>query len=117
MGLVQATLDAGEVDQTTGRGLSVRLKGRRDHPLLVRRSEIREPNRGAALLLVRAQVPVQGGMREPVQAEATRRKVYDMLSAEKMTVQGFHYPFPSVAHVEKTATGYQEIPMLWNPVL
>jgi glyoxylase-like metal-dependent hydrolase (beta-lactamase superfamily II) len=54
---------------------------------------------------------------EPVQAEATRRKVYDMLSAEKMMVQGFHYPFPSVAHVEKTASGYQEIPMPWNPVL
>jgi glyoxylase-like metal-dependent hydrolase (beta-lactamase superfamily II) len=54
---------------------------------------------------------------EPVQAEATRRKVYDMLSAEKMMVQGFHYPFPSVAHVEKTATGYLEIPMQWNPVL
>jgi len=54
---------------------------------------------------------------EPVQAEATRRKVYDMLSAEKMMVQGFHYPFPSVAHVEKTATGYLEIPMPWNPVL
>ena len=54
---------------------------------------------------------------EPVQAEATRRKVYDMLSAEKIMVQGFHYPFPSVAHVEKTATGYLEIPMPWNPVL
>jgi len=54
---------------------------------------------------------------EPVLAEATRRKVYDMLSAEKMMVQGFHYPFPSVAHVEKTATGYLEIPMPWNPVL
>jgi len=54
---------------------------------------------------------------EPIAAEATRRKVYDMLSAEKMMVQGFHYPFPSVAHVEKTATGYQEIPMPWNPVL
>ena len=27
-------------------------------------------------------------------AEATRRKVYDMLAAEKMMVQGFHYPFP-----------------------
>ena len=52
---------------------------------------------------------------EPVQAEATRRKVYDMLSAERMTVQGFHYPFPSVAHVEKTATGYREIPLPWNP--
>jgi glyoxylase-like metal-dependent hydrolase (beta-lactamase superfamily II) len=54
---------------------------------------------------------------EPIQAEATRRKVYDMLAAEKMTVQGFHYPFPSVAHIEKTATGYQEIPILWNPIL
>jgi hypothetical protein len=50
-------------------------------------------------------------------AEATRRKVYDMLSAETMLVQGFHYPFPSVAHVEKTATGYREIPMPWSPVI
>ncbi len=54
---------------------------------------------------------------EPVQAEATRRKVYDMLAAEKMQVQGFHYPFPALAHVEKTATGYQEIPAAWNPVI
>jgi hypothetical protein len=28
---------------------------------------------------------------------------------------GFHYPFPSVAHVEKTATGYREMPLPWNP--
>ena len=34
---------------------------------------------------------------DPVMAEATRRKVYDMLVADKMMVQGFHYPFPSVA--------------------
>jgi glyoxylase-like metal-dependent hydrolase (beta-lactamase superfamily II) len=54
---------------------------------------------------------------DPVAAEATRRKVYDMLAAEKMTVQGFHYPFPSVAHVEKTADGYREIPVAWSPVL
>jgi glyoxylase-like metal-dependent hydrolase (beta-lactamase superfamily II) len=54
---------------------------------------------------------------DPAMAEATRRKVYDMLSAEKMLVQGFHYPFPSVAHVEKTATGYREIPMPWSPVI
>ena len=52
---------------------------------------------------------------DPVMAEGTRRKVYDMLSAERMTVQGFHYPFPSVAHVEKTASGYREIPLPWNP--
>jgi glyoxylase-like metal-dependent hydrolase (beta-lactamase superfamily II) len=54
---------------------------------------------------------------DPIMAEATRRKVYDMLSAEKMMVQGFHYPFPALAHVEKTATGYQEIPVAWNPVI
>src|SRR3954469_12080608 len=34
-------------------------------------------------------------------AETTRRKVYDMLVAEKMMMQGFHYPFPSVAYIDK----------------
>jgi glyoxylase-like metal-dependent hydrolase (beta-lactamase superfamily II) len=50
-------------------------------------------------------------------AEATRRKVYDMLVADKMRVQGFHYPFPSLAHVEKVGTGYREIPVVWNPTI
>ena len=54
---------------------------------------------------------------DPMQAEAARRKVYDMLAAEKMLVQGFHYPFPSLAHVEKTATGYREIPVAWDPTI
>jgi glyoxylase-like metal-dependent hydrolase (beta-lactamase superfamily II) len=50
-------------------------------------------------------------------AEETRRKVYDMVSAEKMLVQGFHYPFPGLAHLEKTADGYREVPAPWSPVL
>ncbi len=50
-------------------------------------------------------------------AEATRRKVYDMLVADKMMVQGFHYPFPSVAYVEKAGSGYREIPVMWNSSL
>ena len=50
-------------------------------------------------------------------AETTRRKVYDMLVADKMQVQGFHYPFPSLAHVEKYGTGYREIPVIWNPAI
>jgi glyoxylase-like metal-dependent hydrolase (beta-lactamase superfamily II) len=54
---------------------------------------------------------------DPVKAEETRRKVYDMLVAEKMLVQGFHYPFPSLAYVEKTGTGYREIPVPWNPTI
>lgn len=51
---------------------------------------------------------------DPVMAEATRRKVYDMLVAEKMLVQGFHYPFPALAHVERTANGYREVLVPWN---
>jgi len=54
---------------------------------------------------------------DPVMAQATRRKVYDMLAAEKMRVQGFHYPFPSLAHVEKAGEGYREIPVVWNPTI
>ncbi len=50
-------------------------------------------------------------------AEETRRKVYDMLVAEKMLVQGFHYPFPAVAYIEKTPAGYREVPVPWNPTI
>ena len=48
-------------------------------------------------------------------AEATRRKVYDMLAADKLMVQGFHYPFPARAYIEKTASGYHETMVAWNP--
>jgi len=50
-------------------------------------------------------------------AEETRRKVYDMLVAEKMMVQGFHYPFPALAYIEKSGSGYREIPVPWNPTI
>jgi glyoxylase-like metal-dependent hydrolase (beta-lactamase superfamily II) len=54
---------------------------------------------------------------EPIEAEATRRKVYDMLVAEKMLVQGFHYPFPALGHVEKFGTGYREVLVQWNSTI
>jgi glyoxylase-like metal-dependent hydrolase (beta-lactamase superfamily II) len=50
-------------------------------------------------------------------AEATRRKVYDMLAAERMMVQAFHYPFPALAHIEKTSTGYRETMVPWSSTL
>ncbi len=50
-------------------------------------------------------------------AEATRRKFYDMLVAEKMMVQGFHYPFPSLGHIEKAGTGYRVVPVPWSPTI
>lgn len=50
---------------------------------------------------------------DPVQAEATRRKVYDMLASERMRVQGFHYPFPANGFVEKHDGGYRVVPAPW----
>jgi glyoxylase-like metal-dependent hydrolase (beta-lactamase superfamily II) len=50
-------------------------------------------------------------------AEATRRKVYDMLATDKVMVQGFHYPFPALAYIEKSGSGYREIPVPWNPTI
>ena len=54
---------------------------------------------------------------DPPAAEATRRKTYDMLASEKMMVQGFHYPFPAHAYIEKTANGYRETMVPWNSAI
>ena len=50
-------------------------------------------------------------------AEKTRRRVYDMVSAEKLQVQGFHYPFPGLGNVEKDGSGYRVVPAPWNPTI
>lgn len=50
-------------------------------------------------------------------AETTRRKVYDMLAAEKMRVQGYHYPFPSNGYVRKEGDGYRLVVAPWSPVI
>jgi glyoxylase-like metal-dependent hydrolase (beta-lactamase superfamily II) len=50
-------------------------------------------------------------------AETTRRKVYDMLAADRMMVQGFHYPFPAHAYIEKSGDGYREVMVPWNAAI
>ena len=47
---------------------------------------------------------------DPVQAAATRRRVYDMLAAEKLPVQAYHHPFPGLGRVEKAGNGYRVVP-------
>ena len=44
---------------------------------------------------------------DPPKAAATRRKVYDMLVTEKLPVQGYHFPFPALARIEKQGGGYR----------
>ena len=54
---------------------------------------------------------------DPDVAQATRHKFYDMAVAEKATVVGFHFTFPSIGHVEKDGAKYRLIPIAWSPVI
>ncbi len=72
---------------------------------------------GPALLFVRnPDYQVFFDMDGPL-AVQTRRKLYDQLVADKMMVQGFHLPFPSVGYMEKEGNGYRFVPRPWNPVI
>jgi glyoxylase-like metal-dependent hydrolase (beta-lactamase superfamily II) len=54
---------------------------------------------------------------DKAQAVETRKKLYDMAAAEKMIVQGYHFPFPAIAYVEKSGNGYRLVPVPWNPTI
>jgi len=54
---------------------------------------------------------------EPERAVATRRRVYDMASTEKLLICGYHFPFPGLGYVEKAGTGYRLVPAAWSPVI
>ena len=49
------------------------------------------------------------------QAVETRKKLYDMASAEKMLVQGYHIAFPSLVYVERNGNGFRLVPAPWSP--
>lgn len=52
---------------------------------------------------------------DKAQAVATRKKLYDMATADKMMLQGYHLAFPSVGNVEKSGSGYRIVPATWIP--
>lgn len=54
---------------------------------------------------------------DPMTAQATRHRFYDMASSEKAMVIGFHFTFPSIGHVEKDGSKYRLVPVAWNPVI
>jgi glyoxylase-like metal-dependent hydrolase (beta-lactamase superfamily II) len=54
---------------------------------------------------------------DPAQAEATRRRIHDMTSAERMPVVGYHFPFPAVGNVAKDGNGYRFEIMHFRSVL
>jgi glyoxylase-like metal-dependent hydrolase (beta-lactamase superfamily II) len=50
-------------------------------------------------------------------AVATRKKLFDRAAADRMLVTGYHFPFPACGHLLKTATGYEHVPVPWQPTL
>ena len=50
-------------------------------------------------------------------AERTRRKFYDMVIADKLRIQGYHFPFPANGYIEKNGAGYRWVPAPWHPMI
>jgi len=50
-------------------------------------------------------------------AVATRKKLFDRAATDRMLVTGYHFPFPACGHLIKTATGYEHVPVEWQPTL
>lgn len=50
------------------------------------------------------------------QAVETRKRLLDRAAADRMLVHGYHFPFPATGHIAKTGTGYELVPVLWQPL-
>ncbi len=50
----------------------------------------------------------------PEQTVATRRKLLDMAATDRITVLGYHFPFPGVGHVMNEGDAYRYVPALWQ---
>jgi glyoxylase-like metal-dependent hydrolase (beta-lactamase superfamily II) len=50
-------------------------------------------------------------------AVATRKRLFDRAAADRMLVTGYHFPFPACGHLIKTASGYEHVPVEWQPNL
>jgi len=49
-------------------------------------------------------------------AVATRRRMLDRAATERMQVMGYHFPFPATGYIVRTATGYDVVPVMWQPL-
>ena len=50
-------------------------------------------------------------------AVTTRKRLLDRVAADRTLVTGYHFPFPACGHLVKTASGYEHVPVLWQPTL
>jgi glyoxylase-like metal-dependent hydrolase (beta-lactamase superfamily II) len=50
------------------------------------------------------------------QAVSARRAMLDRAAADRMLVEAYHFPFPACGHMVKTATGFELVPVEWQPL-
>ena len=50
-------------------------------------------------------------------AVKSRRKLLDRAAADRMQVQGYHFPFPACGHIARADAGYDFVPVMWQPTL
>jgi glyoxylase-like metal-dependent hydrolase (beta-lactamase superfamily II) len=50
-------------------------------------------------------------------AEATRRRVFDMVATDRLLVTGMHLHFPGFAHLVRSGAGYRLVPAAWEQAL
>jgi glyoxylase-like metal-dependent hydrolase (beta-lactamase superfamily II) len=48
------------------------------------------------------------------QATASRKRVFDLIAAERIPFSGYHMPFPAVGYVEKQDLGYRYVPVSYQ---
>jgi glyoxylase-like metal-dependent hydrolase (beta-lactamase superfamily II) len=51
------------------------------------------------------------------QAAATRRKLLDMVAADRMQVAFYHAPFPATGFIAKSGNGFEMVPVQWSTAI
>ena len=49
-------------------------------------------------------------------AVKTRRRMLDRAAADRMLVEGYHFPFPACGHIVRSGKGYEVVPVMWQPL-
>lgn len=52
---------------------------------------------------------------DPMMATETRKRLLDRAAADRMLVQGYHFPFPASGYIAKRGSGYELVPVQWSP--
>lgn len=51
------------------------------------------------------------------EAEASRRRIFDQIAADRIRAVGYHWPFPANGQVIRAGDGYRLVPAEWLPVI